>query len=247
MEQGRRSNKKKKSGRHRQQHQPKKTSSNKGNGKTPPTVTPPRSLSQQPGAHQQRQQLTPPASRLGRFARRVDTPVLMGAGVRTETAGVFFHLNALAVVFCYVVFGLALARSRIRLVVHHYEVKPSWMIIGLLLFTPFVVLMATFMTFLYAGGIGLIGMGLVGWFADVSPKAPKWVQAPNANTPGQGGLAMPPPPGIAPGVTKPGQLTGPPPVGAPVPKPPPLAGAVPPPPPPLSQKKDGDTHRQGDA
>ena len=37
---------------------------------------------------------------------------------------------------CYTVFGLALARSRIRLVVHHYEVKPSWMVIGLLIFTP---------------------------------------------------------------------------------------------------------------
>lgn len=32
-------------------------------------------------------------------------------------------------------------------------------------------------------------MGLVGWFADVSPKAPKWVQAPAANIPG-----VPPPP-----------------------------------------------------
>ena len=57
------------------------------------------------------------------------------------------------------------------------------MIIGLLFFTPFVVLMATFMTFFFAGGVGLIGMGLVGWFADVSPKAPKWVQAPAPNVP----------------------------------------------------------------
>ncbi|MFP6897889.1 MAG: ABC transporter permease subunit [Roseibacillus sp.] len=107
------------------------------------------------------------------------------AGAVTDHAGIVFHLNALSVAFCYIVFGLALARSRIRLVVHHYEVKPSWMIIGLLFFTPFVVLMATFMTFFHAGGVGLIGMGLVGWFADVSPKAPKWVQAPVANIPGQ--------------------------------------------------------------
>jgi hypothetical protein len=125
------------------------------------------------------------------------------SGGITDGAGVVFHLNALSAAFCYIIFGLALARSRIRLVVHHYEVKPSWMIIGLLLFTPFVVLMATFMTFFHAGGVGLIGMGLVGWFADVSPKAPKWVQPPIANIPGPegaipGGVPMsvsPPPPG----------------------------------------------------
>jgi ABC-2 type transport system permease protein len=105
------------------------------------------------------------------------------AGSATDGAGVIYTLNVLTVPFCYIVLGLALARSRIRLVVHHYEVKPSWMIIGLLFFTPFVTLMATPMTLFHAGGIGLIGMGLVGWFADVSPKAPKWVQAPAPNMP----------------------------------------------------------------
>ena len=45
-----------------------------------------------------------------------------------------------------------------------------------------------------AGGVGLITMGLVGWFADRSPKAPKGIQAPIANIPG----AVPPPPGESP-------------------------------------------------
>ena len=31
--------------------------------------------------------------------------------------------------------------------------------------------------------LALIGMGLVGWFADRSPKAPKWVEAPMASIP----------------------------------------------------------------
>ncbi len=110
--------------------------------------------------------------------------VAMTVSVTTKQAGVIFHLNTLSVAFCYSVFGLALARSRIRLVVHQYEVKPSWMIIALLFFTPFVALMASFMTLFHAGGVGLIGMGLVGWFADRSPRAPKWVQAPVANIPG---------------------------------------------------------------
>jgi ABC-type transport system involved in multi-copper enzyme maturation permease subunit len=120
----------------------------------------------------------------------------MASGGITEVAGVIYSLNVLTVVFCYLIFGLALARSRIRLVVHHYEVKPSWMIIGLLFFTPFVVGMATMMTVGFAGGVGLLGMGLVGWFADVSPKAPKWVQAPAPNIPlpAQPYTGAPPPP-----------------------------------------------------
>ncbi len=128
---------------------------------------------------------------IGKIIEEQDYPSVLSS--------ILWNFNALAVVFCYTVFGLALARSRIRLVVHHYEVKPSWMIIGLLFFTPFVVGMATLMTLGHAGGIGLIGMGLVGWFADVSPKAPKWVEAPAANIPGvppqaAGGVPLPPGP-----------------------------------------------------
>ncbi len=119
----------------------------------------------------------------------------IGGGEYEEPlAFVVWNFNAFSVVFCYTVLGLALARSRIRLVVHHYEVRPSWMIIGLLFFTPFVVMMATLMTIGHAGGIGLIGMGLVAWFADVSPKAPKWMPPPPPNTP----RAAPPPGGPPP-------------------------------------------------
>ncbi|WP_411847167.1 ABC transporter permease [Roseibacillus persicicus] len=108
---------------------------------------------------------------------------LMSAGARTGGAGVFFHLNAYGIFFCYTVLGLAMARSRIRLVVHHYEVKPSWMIIGLLFFTPFVIGMAAAVTTGYAGFVGAIGMGFVAWYADVTPKAPSWVNAPVPNVP----------------------------------------------------------------
>ncbi|NIP93147.1 MAG: hypothetical protein GWO24_06695, partial [Akkermansiaceae bacterium] len=83
---------------------------------------------------------------IGSMLASLATVCGFAAGV-TDGAGIVWHLNALSAVFCYTIFGLALARSRIRLVVHHYEVKPSWMIIGLLFFTPFVVMMATFMTF----------------------------------------------------------------------------------------------------
>ncbi len=84
---------------------------------------------------------------------------------------IMFNLNGLAATLCFTVLGLTVARSRLRLVVHAYEVKPSWLVIGLLFFTPFVVWMSTAMTAGFAGFVGLIGMMLVGIYADVTPKA----------------------------------------------------------------------------
>lgn len=107
--------------------------------------------------------------------------------------GVLYHLNAVSVVVCYTLLGLALARSRLRLVIHAYEVKPSFMVIGLLIFSPFVIGMATVMTGGTAGLVGLVGMAMIGLYADATPKAPAWVKPPEPNVP-----ASPPPmPGAA--------------------------------------------------
>ena len=105
------------------------------------------------------------------------------AGMVTKEAGLFYHLNAAAAALCYTVMGLSLARSRLRLVIHAYEVKPSFMVVGLLIFTPFVVGMATAMTVGHAGFVGLIGMSLVAIYADATPKAPAWVKPPSPNLP----------------------------------------------------------------
>ncbi|BCX46573.1 ABC transporter, permease [Haloferula helveola] len=120
---------------------------------------------------------------------------IAACGAVTDEAGVFWHLNALAATACFVMMGLGLARSRLRLVVHAYEVKPSFMVVGLLFFTPFVVGMTTAMTAGFAGLVGLVGMGLVAIYADVTPKAPAWVKAPAANVPG---ASPPPEPAAAP-------------------------------------------------
>jgi len=121
-------------------------------------------------------------------------PLAASANVgKTEGCGVFYHINAVAVVICFTLLGLALARSRLRLVIHAYEVKPSYMVIGLLVFTPFVIGMATAMTAGWAGFVGLIGMALVGIYADATPKAPAWVKPPAPNVPN----APPPMPGAA--------------------------------------------------
>jgi ABC-type transport system involved in multi-copper enzyme maturation permease subunit len=108
---------------------------------------------------------------------------LGASAMQTKSCGVWYHLSAIASVFCYTLLGLTLARSRLRLVVHAYEVKPSWMIVGLLVFTPFVVWMTTAFTAGYAGCVGLIGMAFVAIYADVTPKAPKWMTAPAPNVP----------------------------------------------------------------
>ena len=98
--------------------------------------------------------------------------------------GVFWHLNAVAAVVAYVLLGLSLGRSRLRLVVHAYEVKPSFLLVGLLFFAPFVIGMTTAMSLGFGGFVGLIGMALVGVYGDVTPKAPGWVKPPAPNVPG---------------------------------------------------------------
>jgi ABC-type transport system involved in multi-copper enzyme maturation permease subunit len=108
---------------------------------------------------------------------------LIFSAMREEKCGVFYHLNGVAATLCYTMLGLSLARSRLRLVVHAYEVKPSYMVIGLLVFTPFVVAMSTAMTVGYGGFTGLIGMTLVAMYADATPKAPAWVKPPAPNVP----------------------------------------------------------------
>jgi hypothetical protein len=53
------------------------------------------------------------------------------------------------------------------------------------------------MTLGFGGFFGLIGMALVAWFADSTPKAPEWLVAPKLNIP-----AEPPPQLIVSGTTK---------------------------------------------
>ncbi|WP_227021247.1 hypothetical protein [Oceaniferula marina] len=118
--------------------------------------------------------------------------VLWASAFRSGGCGWIYHINALFLFVCYLLLGLGLARSRIRLVVHHYEVKPSWMVMGLLFFSPLVVGMSTAMTVGYGGFIGLIGISVLAWFTDISPKAPSWV-SPTGALPQSGGLLAPVP------------------------------------------------------
>ncbi len=108
---------------------------------------------------------------------------LLGIGAQTGGCGWFYHLTALTAVVGYTMAGLALARSRLRLAVLAYEVNPSGMILGLLVFAPFVIGLATAVTLGWGGALGLIGLALIAWRMDVTPRAPKWVPPPPPNVP----------------------------------------------------------------
>lgn len=104
-------------------------------------------------------------------------PVGMSAA-RTGGCGILYHLTAAAAILCYSLAGLALARSRLRLAVMSYEVKPGGMMIGLLVFAPFVIGMITAFTLGFGGIAGLLLMALVAWRIDLTPRvhapAPGW-------------------------------------------------------------------------
>lgn len=136
------------------------------------------------------------ASAFVRIAARIGVLVMfvasVGAGcgiplafcaMRSSGCGWIYHFTALAAVAAYVAVGLALARSRLRLSIFPFEVNPSAMILGLLVFAPFVVGMVTAMTGGWGGAGGLIGLAIIAWKMDITPKAPKSTMPPLRNVP----------------------------------------------------------------
>lgn len=109
-------------------------------------------------------------------------PLGAAAGV-TGGCGWLYQIAAVAAVVCYTIIGLALARSRLRLAILAYEMNPSNMIIGLLVFAPFVIGFLTAITVGFGGFAGLAIIAVVAARMDVTPKAPKWVPAPPPDLP----------------------------------------------------------------
>jgi hypothetical protein len=71
----------------------------------------------------------------------------------TGGCGILYHITAAVAVLSYTLAGLALARSRLRLAVMAYEVKPSTLFLALLGFAPFLMGMITALT----AGLGGVG------------------------------------------------------------------------------------------
>lgn len=109
--------------------------------------------------------------------------VLYPSALQAGNCGVFYHLNVIAFFLCYVVLGLVIARSRIRLVVHQYEMKPTWMTLVLLIASPMIIGMSSLFTLGYLGGIGCLFVGHIARYTDISPQAPSWQALPKLNTP----------------------------------------------------------------
>lgn len=108
---------------------------------------------------------------------------LFAIGAQSKGCGWLYHITALAAVIAYTLVGLALARSRLRLSVLAYEMNPSGMIIGLMVFAPFVVGLVTAFTIGWGGALGLIGLAIIAVRMDVTPKAPKWMPPPLPDLP----------------------------------------------------------------
>jgi hypothetical protein len=108
---------------------------------------------------------------LGSMLMGCATPLMLSAGI-TGGCGWLYHSTALAAVICYVTMGLAVARSRLRLSILAYEMNPSVMILGLLVFAPFVIGLVTAMTIGFGGIAGLLLMAFVAYRTDTTFKAP---------------------------------------------------------------------------
>lgn len=98
-------------------------------------------------------------------------------------AMLFYHLCAIIVVVCYVILGLLVARSRLRLATMSFEIKPSSLLIIIIGLAPFIVGMCAAFTCGFGSIAGTILLTFLAWNSDKTPKAPKWMAAPKANIP----------------------------------------------------------------
>ncbi len=119
---------------------------------------------------------------LGTMVVGVGIP-LGGSAAMNGGSGWLSSFTALCGIVCYVVIGLALARSKLRLSFLEYEANPTRLILALLVFAPFVTGVVTAVTLGYGGWFGLLGIALGAAKMDATPKAPRWIPAPPANTP----------------------------------------------------------------
>lgn len=108
-------------------------------------------------------------------------------------AACFYHFSALIVVTSYVILGLLVARSRLRLATMNFEIKPSSLLIIIIGLAPFIVGMVAAFTCFFGSLLGTVLLTFLAWNADQTAKAPKWMPAPKPNVP----PAIPPAPRVS--------------------------------------------------
>lgn len=95
----------------------------------------------------------------------------------------FYHFSALTVVLCYCVIGLLVARSRLRLALMNFELKPSSVLLIIMGLAPFIVGMVAAFTCGFGSIAGVMLLTYLAWNSDRTPKAPKWLPPPPPNIP----------------------------------------------------------------
>jgi ABC-type transport system involved in multi-copper enzyme maturation permease subunit len=98
-------------------------------------------------------------------------------------ANTFYHACVLIVVVSYVILGLLVARSRLRLAVMNFEIKPSSLLVIIIGLAPFIVGMCAAFTCGFGSILGTVLLTFLAWNSDRTPKAPKWMVAPKPNIP----------------------------------------------------------------
>ena len=102
-------------------------------------------------------------------------PPLLASAFINKGCGWFYHLTALCALFAYTMVGLALGRSRLRIHVSAYEIKPGGSLLALVVFSPFLTGMGTAITVGFGGFLVLLGVAAIAWRTDRSnARLPGW-------------------------------------------------------------------------
>ncbi len=113
------------------------------------------------------------ASGAGAGAASFAAMVGFAYGTNRSTLGWMVLINAATACALFALFGLQLARTRLRLYEYPYEPPPSRLILTLLFCAPVFILMICAMTF-WSRGIGnLVGPGLLIWFLLLIDRPPR--------------------------------------------------------------------------
>ena len=89
--------------------------------------------------------------------------------------GVYYHINAFLLTVCFTIIGVSVARSSIRLNLHHFEIDPRRKIMSLLVCAPVVSVIAVLFTCGYGGVLVIIGITLVAIYTDKGSELPHWM------------------------------------------------------------------------
>ncbi|MFD2257385.1 hypothetical protein ACFSSA_11940 [Luteolibacter algae] len=98
-------------------------------------------------------------------------------------SAIFYHLCAVVMVSSFCFIGLLVARSRLRLAVMNFEVKPSSLILIMLGVAPFIIGAIAACTCGFGSILGVLLIAYLAWNTDRTPKAPKSFPAPAPNIP----------------------------------------------------------------